>query len=88
MGLLVLIAVGGFLGWLASILGRSDEPRGIGLSVALGVAAALVGGALASDSSLLIGLSAQALLLAVAGALAVLAGFYLARRTRPQKDTI
>ena len=81
MGFVVLIAVGGILGWLASILSRSDDGRGIALNVGLGVIGALVAGALASNSSLLIGLSAPALLMALAAAAVLLGGFNVARRT-------
>ena len=81
MGFVVLIAVGGILGWLASILSRSDDGRGIALNVGLGVIGALVAGALASNSSLLIGLSAPALLTALAAAAVLLGGFNVARRT-------
>jgi uncharacterized membrane protein YeaQ/YmgE (transglycosylase-associated protein family) len=84
MGFLVLIAVGGILGWLASILSRGDDGRSIALNIGLGAIGALVAGAIASSDSLLIGLSAEALLLALAGATVVLLGFNLAwaRRAR------
>jgi uncharacterized membrane protein YeaQ/YmgE (transglycosylase-associated protein family) len=85
MGFLVLIAVGGILGWLASILSRSDDGRGIALNVVLGMIGALVAGAFASSDSLLIGLSATALLLALLGATLVLGAFYLARRANADR---
>ena len=79
MGFLVLIAVGSVLGWLASILSRTDHGPGIALNVAIGAAGALVVGVLASSESLLVGLSANALLLAMVGAIVFLGGFNLAR---------
>ncbi len=79
MGFIVLIAVGGILGWLTSILSRADEGRGIALNIGLGVIGALVAGALASESSLLIGLSASALSLALVGSGVLLGVFNLAR---------
>jgi len=81
MGFLVLIAVGSVLGWLASILSRTDDGAGIALNVAIGAAGALIVGVLASSESLLVGLSANALLLAMASATAFLGGFNLARGT-------
>jgi uncharacterized membrane protein YeaQ/YmgE (transglycosylase-associated protein family) len=81
MGFVVLISVGGILGWLASILSRSDDGRGIAANVGLGVLGALVAGALSSDGSLLIGLSATALLFALLGTTLLLVGFNLARRS-------
>ena len=86
MGFLVLIAVGGILGWLASILGRSDDGRGIAANVGLGIVGALVAGAFASSDSLLIGLSATALLLALLGASVLLGGFNVARRSLVRGD--
>lgn len=79
MGFIVLISVGAILGWLASILFRGDDGRSIALNVALGVGGAFAGGALTSQDSLLIGLSATALMAATLGAGVVLAGFNLAR---------
>ncbi len=87
MGFVVLIAVGGILGWLASILSRSDDGRGIAANVALGVVGALIAGAFASDESLLVGLSAQALLLSIAGAAALLAAFNTLVAPRLRNDT-
>lgn len=87
MGFLVLIAVGGILGWLASIISRSDDGRGIGANVGLGIVGALLSGAVVSDESLLVGLSAQALLLSVAGAAALLAAFNAFRSSRLGNDT-
>ena len=86
MGFVVLIAVGGILGWLASILTRSDDGRGIALNVGLGIIGALVAGAFASSDSLLIGLSATALLLALLGASVVLGALYFARRANANRD--
>jgi uncharacterized membrane protein YeaQ/YmgE (transglycosylase-associated protein family) len=82
MGFLVLIAVGGILGWVASILARSDDRRGIAINVVLGVLVALVAGGLASSESLLVGLSGQTLLLALAATAVVLGGYNLARARR------
>ena len=82
MGFLVLIAVGGVLGWVASILARSDDRRGIAINVILGVFVALVAGGLASSESLLVGLSGQTLLLALAATAVILGGYNLARARR------
>jgi len=84
MGFLVLIAVGSVLGWLASILSRSDSGRGIAVNVALGLVAALVAGAIASSGSLLIGLSVKAFLLALVATGVVLGGYNIARARRSE----
>ena len=80
MGFIVLIAVGGVLGWLASILTRGDDGRSIAVFLAVGLAGALVAGALASDESLIVGLSASTLLAGLAGSVVSLAVLALARR--------
>ena len=79
MGLLVLIAVGCILGWVASILARSDDRRGIAINVVLGLLAALVAGGIASSESLLIGLSGRTLLLALLATALVLSVYNIAR---------
>jgi uncharacterized membrane protein YeaQ/YmgE (transglycosylase-associated protein family) len=73
MGLILLIVVGGILGWLASIVVRADDRQGVLLNVATGIAGALIAGLLTNNGSVLAGLSPYALLAAFVGALAVLA---------------
>jgi uncharacterized membrane protein YeaQ/YmgE (transglycosylase-associated protein family) len=80
VGFIVLFAVGGVLGWVASILTRGDDRRTIAYYLAAGVAGALLFGALASDESLIVGLSATTLLAGMAGAVVLLAGLTFARR--------
>ena len=82
MGFLVLIAIGGILGWVASIVSRSDDRRGIAINVALGLVAALAAGAIASSESLLVGLSGRTVLLALLASAIVLTGYNLARARR------
>lgn len=80
MGFIVLFAVGGVLAWLASILSRGDDSRTIAQYLGAGISGALVAGALASDESLMVGLSAWTLLAGMAGALTLLAVLTFARR--------
>ena len=82
MGFLVLIAVGGILGWLAAILSRSDDRRGMILNVAVGVIGAVAAGALGSSAPLAAGLSATALLLGIVAASALLCAVNVARSSR------
>ncbi|WP_120716727.1 GlsB/YeaQ/YmgE family stress response membrane protein [Tsuneonella amylolytica] len=79
MGFVVLMAVGAILGWSASILTCNDEGRDIALNMGVGVIAALVAGALFSAAPLALGLTATALLAAIAVSVAVLGGFNAAR---------
>ena len=44
MGLLVLLIVGGVIGWLASIVMRTDGQQGIILNVVVGIVGAMLAG--------------------------------------------
>jgi uncharacterized membrane protein YeaQ/YmgE (transglycosylase-associated protein family) len=79
VGFVVLFAVGGVLAWVASILTRSDDGRSITLYLVSGIAGALLFGGLASRESLMVGLSATALLAGMTGAAVVLAALAWAR---------
>lgn len=80
MGLLILIVVGSVLGWLASIVLRIEDSRGILVNAAVGVAGALVAGFLAGNGLFLGALTGSALVWAVAGAVVALVGLGLVKR--------
>lgn len=44
MNFIIWIVVGGLLGWVASVIMKTDEQQGIVLNVAVGVVGALIGG--------------------------------------------
>jgi uncharacterized membrane protein YeaQ/YmgE (transglycosylase-associated protein family) len=44
MGLIILLVVGGVLGWLASMVMRTDGQQGIILNVVVGIVGALLAG--------------------------------------------
>lgn len=48
MGLIILLIVGGVLGWLASIVMRTDAQQGIFLNIVVGIVGALLAGFLLS----------------------------------------
>jgi uncharacterized membrane protein YeaQ/YmgE (transglycosylase-associated protein family) len=48
MGIIILLIVGGVLGWLASIVMRTDAQQGIFLNVVVGIVGALLAGFLIS----------------------------------------
>ena len=48
MGWILIIVVGGILGWLASIVMRTDAQQGILLNIVVGIVGALLGGFLLS----------------------------------------
>ena len=48
MGWILIIVVGGILGWLASIVMRTDAQQGIIMNIIVGIIGALLGGFLLS----------------------------------------
>ena len=66
MALILLIVIGALIGWLASIIARCEDSRGVLVQIGLGAAVAVVAGLLINNGAVLGGLSATALLLAVA----------------------
>jgi uncharacterized membrane protein YeaQ/YmgE (transglycosylase-associated protein family) len=84
MALLVLIVLGATLGWLASILARTEAAGAILRQIALGSAAALFAGGIANEGTLLGSLSLLGLGAALVASAAVL-GLYHAIRQRRAK---
>lgn len=79
MGYIVLFAVGGVIGWLASILLRGDDARSIVANVSIGVAGALLGGILTTSEPLMVGLSAATLMIGALASLALVGGLAVLR---------
>ncbi|MCL9999488.1 MAG: GlsB/YeaQ/YmgE family stress response membrane protein [Erythrobacter sp.] len=85
MNLILIIIIGGILGWLASMVMRTDAQQGIFLNIVVGVVGALVAGFLINP---LIGggtitqgdFSISALIVSFLGALVLLAIVNLVRR--------
>ncbi|HEY0958988.1 MAG TPA: GlsB/YeaQ/YmgE family stress response membrane protein [Novosphingobium sp.] len=79
MGLIILIVVGGVIGWLASLIMRTDAQQGILLNIVVGIVGALLAGFLLnpligggnimagdfSGSSLIVSLLGAVILLAI-----------------------
>ena len=85
MGLIILIVVGGILGWLASIVMRTDGQQGIFLNVIVGIVGAFLGGYLLAPllhfgGSITEGVSVPTLLISFLGAVILLAIVNLVRR--------
>lgn len=72
MALLVLIVLGATLGWLASILARTEAPGSILRQVMLGMIASVVAGEIANDGTMIGSLSFLSLGVALAACVAVL----------------
>ncbi len=84
MGLIILLIVGGILGWLASIVMRTDAQQGVFLNIVVGIVGALLGGfllaPLVGGGSITAGISAGTLIVSFLGALILLAIVNLVRR--------
>ena len=87
MGIILIIVVGGIIGWLASMVMRTDAQQGILLNIVVGIVGALLGGFLLSG---LIGgapitsgaFDVRSLLVSFLGAVILLAIINLFRRGR------
>ena len=77
MALMALIMIGMTLGWLASILARTESARQILSQMGLGLVTALVAGLLVNHGTILGGLSWIALGASVGACILVLAGYHL-----------
>ena len=85
MGLIILLVVGGLIGWMASMIMRTDGQQGIVLNVVVGIVGALLAGFLLTP---VIGgapitsgqISVQSVLVSLLGAVVLLAIINLFRR--------
>lgn len=85
MGLIVLLIVGGLIGWVASVIMRTDGQQGIFLNIVVGIVGAALAGFLVTP---IIGgapitsgeISIQSVLVSLVGAVVLLAIINLFRR--------
>ena len=81
MGLIVWLVVGGIIGWLASIIMRTDAQQGILLNIVVGIVGAFIGGLIFSGGSInSSGLTLYSFLVSLLGAVVLLAIVNLFRR--------
>ena len=52
MGLILWLVVGGVIGWLASIIMRTNAQQGIFLNIVVGIVGAFIGGLIISGGSI------------------------------------
>jgi len=85
MGLIILLVVGGLIGWVASMIMRTDGQQGIFLNIVVGIIGALIAGFVVTP---LIGgvpitsgeISIQSVVVSLLGAIVLLAIINLFRR--------
>jgi uncharacterized membrane protein YeaQ/YmgE (transglycosylase-associated protein family) len=81
MGLILWLIVGGIVGWLASIVMRTDAQQGIFLNVVVGIIGAFVGGLIFSGGNINnSSLTVYTFLTSLVGAIILLAIVNLVRR--------
>jgi uncharacterized membrane protein YeaQ/YmgE (transglycosylase-associated protein family) len=86
MGFLIWLIVGGVVGWLASLVMRTDGQQGILLNIVVGIVGAFLGGLLISPlvgvGTINDGISIGSVLVSLVGAVILLAIVNLFRRGR------
>lgn len=86
MGILIWLIVGGLVGWLASIIMRTDAQQGMVLNVVVGIIGALLAGFIISPmigvGTINEGISIATFLVSLVGAVILLAIVNLFRRGR------
>jgi uncharacterized membrane protein YeaQ/YmgE (transglycosylase-associated protein family) len=81
MGLIIWLIIGGIVGWLASIIMRTDGQQGIFLNIVVGIVGAVIGGLILGRGNINnAGLSISTFLVSLLGAIVLLAIVNLVRR--------
>lgn len=81
MGIIMWLIVGGVIGWLASMVMRTDAQQGILLNIIVGIVGAFIGGMIFSGGSINnAGLTLYSFLVSLVGAIILLAIVNLVRR--------
>jgi uncharacterized membrane protein YeaQ/YmgE (transglycosylase-associated protein family) len=80
---IIWLIVGGVIGWLASIIMRTDAQQGIFLNIVVGIVGAFLGGLIINGGSINnAGLDIKSFLVSLLGAVILLAIVNLVRRGR------
>ena len=81
MGLIIWLIVGGVVGWLASLVMRTDAQQGLLLNIVVGVVGAFIGGLIFTGGTInQAPLSLEAFLVSLIGAVVLLGIVNLLRR--------
>ena len=85
MNLIILLIVGGLIGWVASMIMRTDAQQGIFLNIVVGIVGALLAGFIVTPlnggaSIMNGGVNIQSILVSLVGAVILLAIINLFRR--------
>ncbi|HSX57022.1 MAG TPA: GlsB/YeaQ/YmgE family stress response membrane protein [Sphingomonas sp.] len=80
VGIIVWLVIGGVVGWLASLVMRTDAQQGVLLNIVVGIVGAFIGGLIFSGGSINQGLSVYSFIVSLLGAIILLAVVNLVRR--------
>ncbi|MCE7798179.1 GlsB/YeaQ/YmgE family stress response membrane protein [Sphingobium sufflavum] len=81
MGLILWLVIGGVVGWLASMIMRTDAQQGVFLNIVVGIVGAFLGGLILSGGSINNSpLNVTSFLVSLVGAVVLLAIVNLVRR--------
>ena len=80
IGIIVWLVVGGIVGWLASLIMRTDAQQGILLNVVVGIVGAFLAGLIIGGGSINDTITIESVLWSLVGAVVLLAIVNLVRR--------
>jgi uncharacterized membrane protein YeaQ/YmgE (transglycosylase-associated protein family) len=80
MGIILWLIVGGIVGWLASIVMRTNAQQGILLNIVVGIVGAFLAGLIFGGGSINEGISVGSFLMSLLGAIVLLAIVNMFRR--------
>ena len=80
MGLIIWLIVGGVIGWLASIIMRTDAQQGVLMNIVVGIVGAFIGGLIFSGGTINQVISLSSVIISLIGAVILLAIVNLVRR--------
>ncbi|MEO8722293.1 MAG: GlsB/YeaQ/YmgE family stress response membrane protein [Sphingobium sp.] len=80
MGLILWLIIGGVVGWLASLIMRTDGQQGIIMNIVVGIVGAFLGGMIFSGGTINQVLTLNSFLVSLVGAVILLALVNLVRR--------
>jgi len=80
IGIIVWLIVGGIVGWLASIVMRTDAQQGVLINIVVGIVGAFLGGLIFSGGSINQDINVTSFIVSLVGAIILLAILNLFRR--------
>ncbi|MGQ0589354.1 MAG: GlsB/YeaQ/YmgE family stress response membrane protein [Sphingosinicella sp.] len=80
MGIIIWLVIGGIVGWLASLVMRTDAQQGILLNIVVGIVGAFIGGLIFNRGNINQDINVTSFIVSLVGAIILLAIVNLFRR--------